>query len=288
MAVAATGFFDGVHLGHREVLKTLVSSARERGEEALVITFSQHPRTVLQQDAGKLRFLTTPEEKRLLLESAGAGRVETIPFTREFASLSARDYISELLVKRYGVSSLILGYDNRLGSDRLGAPQLRELCAGMGMDARIVPPYRLADGSTVSSTKIRGLIASGKIEEANAMLGGRYMLSGVVVSGKQLGRTIGFPTANTVCSNPLKLVPGRGVYVTEVTVLGRQYYGMTNVGDVIETNIFDFDESIYGLELGLRFITRIRDMRAMNGLEELKKQLSLDRSAAREIISSLI
>ncbi|MGM9762175.1 MAG: riboflavin biosynthesis protein RibF [Candidatus Cryptobacteroides sp.] len=288
MAVAATGFFDGVHLGHREVLKTLVSSARERGEEALVITFSQHPRTVLQQDAGKLRFLTTPEEKRLLLESAGAGRVETIPFTREFASLSARDYISELLVKRYGVSSLILGYDNRLGSDRLGAPQLRELCAGMGMDARIVPPYRLADGSTVSSTKIRGLIASGKIEEANAMLGGRYMLSGVVVSGKQLGRTIGFPTANTVCSNPLKLVPGRGVYVTEVTVQGRRYYGMTNVGDVIETNIFDFDESIYGLELGLRFITRIRDMRAMNGLEELKKQLSLDRSAAREIISSLI
>ncbi len=288
MAVAATGFFDGVHLGHREVLKTLVSSARERGEEALVITFSQHPRTVLQQDAGKLRFLTTPEEKRLLLESAGAGRVETIPFTREFASLSARDYISELLVKRYGVSSLILGYDNRLGSDRLGAPQLRELCAGMGMDARIVPPYRLADGSTVSSTKIRGLIDSGKIEEANAMLGGRYMLSGVVVSGKQLGRTIGFPTANTVCSNPLKLVPGRGVYVTEVTVLGRRYYGMTNVGDVIETNIFDFDESIYGLELELRFITRIRDMRAMNGLEELKKQLSLDRSAAREIISSLI
>lgn len=288
MAVAATGFFDGVHLGHREVLKTLVSSARERGEEALVITFSQHPRTVLQQDAGKLRFLTTPEEKRLLLESAGAGRVETIPFTREFASLSARDYISELLVKRYGVSSLILGYDNRLGSDRLGAPQLRELCAGMGLDARIVPPYRLADGSTVSSTKIRGLIASGKIEEANAMLGGRYMLSGVVVSGKQLGRTIGFPTANIVCSNPLKLVPGRGVYVTEVTVLGRRYYGMTNVGDVIETNIFDFDESIYGLELGLRFITRIRDMRAMNGLEELKKQLSLDRSAAREIISSLI
>ena len=288
MAVAATGFFDGVHLGHRQVLKTLVSSARERGEEALVITFSQHPRTVLQQDAGKLRFLTTPEEKRLLLESAGAGRVETIPFTQEFASLSARDYISELLVKRYGVSSLILGYDNRLGSDRLSAPQLRELCAGMGLDARIVPPYRLADGSTVSSTKIRGLIASGKIEEANAMLGGRYMLSGVVVSGKQLGRTIGFPTANTVCSNPLKLVPGRGVYVTEVTVLGRRYYGMTNVGDVIETNIFDFDESIYGLELGLRFITRIRDMRAMNGLEELKKQLSLDRSAAREIISSLI
>ena len=288
MAVAATGFFDGVHLGHREVLKTLVSAARERGEEALVITFSQHPRTVLQQDAGKLRFLTTPEEKRLLLESAGAGRVETIPFTQEFASLSARDYISELLVKRYGVSSLILGYDNRLGCDRLGAPQLRELCAGMGLDARIVPPYRLADGSTVSSTKIRGLIDSGKIEEANAMLGGRYMLSGVVVSGKQLGRTIGFPTANTVCSNPLKLVPGRGVYVTEVTVLGRRYYGMTNVGDVIETNIFDFDESIYGLELELRFITRIRDMRAMNGLEELKKQLSLDRSAAREIISSLI
>ena len=288
MAVAATGFFDGVHLGHREVLKTLVSSARNRGEEALVLTFSQHPRTVLQQDAGKLRFLTTPEEKRLLLESAGVDRVVTIPFTKQFASMSAREYISELLVKRYGVSCLVLGYDNRLGCDRLNARQLQDLCGELGLEAMMVPPFSLPDGSTVSSTKIRELVASGEIGEANRMLGERYSLSGVVVSGKQLGRTIGFPTANTVCSNPLKLVPGRGVYVTEVSVLDRQYYGMTNVGDVIETNIFDFDESIYGLELRLRFIARIRDMRAMNGVEELKKQLSLDRSAAREIISSLI
>ena len=288
MAVAATGFFDGVHLGHREVLKTLVSSARKRGEEALVVTFSQHPRTVLQQDAGRLRFLTTPEEKRLLLESAGVDRVVTIPFTKQFASMSAREYISELLVKRYGVSCLILGYDNRLGSDRLNARQLQDLCGELGLEAMMVPPFSLPDGSTVSSTKIRELVASGEIGEANRMLGERYSLSGVVVSGKQLGRTIGFPTANTVSSNPLKLVPGRGVYVTEVFVLDRQYYGVTNVGDVIETNIFDFDESIYGLELRLRFIARIRDMRAMNGVEELKKQLSLDRSAAREIISSLI
>lgn len=288
MAVVATGFFDGVHLGHRQVIKTLVSSARQKEEEALVITFSSHPRTVLQQEAGKLRFLTTPEERESLLRSLGVDRVVQLPFTRDFASMSAERYIREILAGRFGASSLVLGYDNRVGSDRLESEGIRPICGALGMESAVVPPCLMPDGTAVSSTAVRKMIAEGNIERANAMLGYRYGLSGVVVSGKQLGRTIGFPTANTLPSNPLKLVPGRGVYLSEVDVLGEHFYGMTNVGDIVETNIFDFDDSIYGMEIGIRFISRLRDMRRIDSVAELKKQLSRDRTAARERLNMLL
>ena len=263
MAVVATGFFDGVHLGHREVIKTLVSSARKKGEEALVVTFDAHPRTVLQQDAGKLRLLTTPQERERLLLSLGVDRVETIPFSKQFASMDAESYIRNVLMDKFNATSIILGYDNRLGSDMLGVKEIGHLCAGLGLKMEEVAPYVMPDGTTVSSTRIRNSLAGGMVDYANDMLGYRYMLTGVVVSGKQIGRTIGFPTANTLPSAPLKLVPERGVYLTEVDVLGGHFYGMTNIGDIVETNIFDFDESIYGLELTLRFVSRIRDMRTV-------------------------
>ena len=287
MAVVATGFFDGVHLGHREVIKTLVSSARKKGEEALVVTFDAHPRTVLQQDAGRLRLLTTPQERERLLLSLGVDRVETIPFSRQFASMDAESYIRNVLLDKFNATSIILGYDNRLGSDMLGVKEIGNLCAGLGLKMGEVAPYMMPDGTTVSSTRIRNSLAGGMVDYANDMLGYKYMLTGVVVSGKQIGRTIGFPTANTLPSAPLKLVPERGVYLTEVDVLGGHFYGMTNIGDVVETNIFDFDESIYGLELTLRFISRIRDMRTMNGLDDLKSQLSADKSSALQMLNAL-
>ena len=287
MAVVATGFFDGVHLGHREVIKTLVSSARKKGEEALVVTFDAHPRTVLQQDAGRLRLLTTPQERERLLLSLGVDRVETIPFSRQFASMDAESYIRNVLLDKFNATSIILGYDNRLGSDMLGVKEIGNLCAGLGLKMGEVAPYMMPDGTTVSSTRIRNSLAGGMVDYANDMLGYKYMLTGVVVSGKQIGRTIGFPTANTLPSAPLKLVPERGVYLTEVDVLGDHFYGMTNIGDVVETNIFDFDESIYGLELTLRFISRIRDMRTMNGLDDLKSQLSADKSSALQMLNAL-
>ena len=287
MAVVATGFFDGVHLGHREVIKTLVSSARKKGEEALVVTFDAHPRTVLQQDAGRLRLLTTPQERERLLLSLGVDRVETIPFSRQFASMDAESYIRNVLMDKFNATSIILGYDNRLGSDMLGVKEIGNLCAGLGLKMGEVAPYMMPDGTTVSSTRIRNSLAGGMVDYANDMLGYKYMLTGVVVSGKQIGRTIGFPTANTLPSAPLKLVPERGVYLTEVDVLGGHFYGMTNIGDVVETNIFDFDESIYGLELTLRFISRIRDMRTMNGLDDLKSQLSADKSSALQMLNAL-
>lgn len=287
MAVVATGFFDGVHLGHREVIKTLVSSARKKGEEALVITFDAHPRTVLQQDAGRLRLLTTPQERERLLLSLGVDRVETIPFSKQFASMDAESYIRNVLMDKFKATSIILGYDNRLGSDMLGVGEIGNLCAGLGLKMEEVAPYVMPDGTTVSSTRIRNSLAGGMVDYANDMLGYRYMLTGVVVSGKQIGRTIGFPTANTLPSAPLKLVPERGVYLTEVDVLGDHFYGMTNIGDVVETNIFDFDESIYGLELTLRFISRIRDMRTMSGLDDLKSQLSADKLSALQMLNAL-
>ena len=287
MAVVATGFFDGVHLGHREVIKTLVSSARKKGEEALVVTFDAHPRTVLQQDAGRLRLLTTPQERERLLLSLGVYRVETIPFSKQFASMDAESYIRNVLMDKFKATSIILGYDNRLGSDMLGVKEIGCLCAGLGLKMEEVAPYVMPDGTTVSSTRIRNSLAGGMVDYANDMLGYKYMLTGVVVSGKQIGRTIGFPTANTLPSAPLKLVPERGVYLTEVDVLGGHFYGMTNIGDVVETNIFDFDESIYGLELTLRFISRIRDMRTMSGLDDLKSQLSADKLSALQMLNAL-
>ena len=287
MAVVATGFFDGVHLGHREVIKTLVSSARKKGEEALAVTFDAHPRTVLQQDAGRLRLLTTPQERERLLLSLGVDRVETIPFSKQFASMDAESYIRNVLMDKFKATSIILGYDNRLGSDMLGVGEIGNLCAGLGLKKEEVAPYVMPDGTTVSSTRIRNSLAGGMVDYANDMLGYKYMLTGVVVSGKQIGRTIGFPTANTLPSAPLKLVPERGVYLTEVDVLGGHFYGMTNIGDVVETNIFDFDESIYGLELTLRFISRIRDMRTMSGLDDLKSQLSADKLSALQMLNAL-
>lgn len=287
MAVVATGFFDGVHLGHREVIKSLVSSARKKGEEALVVTFDAHPRTVLQQDAGKLRLLTTPQERERLLRSLGVDRVETIPFSKQFASMDAESYIRNVLMDKFNATSIILGYDNRLGSDMLGVKEIGNLCAELGLKMEEVAPYVMPDGTTVSSTRIRNSLSDGMVDYANDMLGYRYMLTGVVVSGKQIGRTIGFPTANTLPSAPLKLVPERGVYLTEVDVLGGHFYGMTNIGDIVETNIFDFDESIYGLELTLRFVSRIRDMRTMSGLDDLKSQLSADKSSALQMLNAL-
>ena len=283
MAVVATGFFDGVHLGHRQVIQTLVSSARQRGEEAIVVTFAQHPRAVLQQDARILRLLNSPQEKEALLRVLGVDRVETLPFDRAFARLTAEDYIRDVLRDRLGATRLVLGYDNRLGSDCLGPDAIRPLAESLGLAVEVVPASSASD-IVVSSTKIRKALEEGRVEDAEAMLGYAYGLRGVVVSGKQLGRKLGFPTANLRLYDPLKLVPAQGVYLTEVEVLGAHYWGMTNVGDIIETNIFDFDEDIYGLDLSIRFRRHLRAMRSFDSLDALSAQLAADRDTCRALI----
>ena len=291
VAVVTTGFFDGVHLGHRHVLETVVSSARERGEEAIVVTLWPHPRTVLQQDARDFRLLTSVEEKKALLKDLGIDRVEVIPFTKEFARLRADEYL-RFLRKSFGATMVVMGYDNRVGSDQLTADacaQLPEFAHRIDfsvLSCAPLPDY--AHGEAVSSTQIRKAIEEGDVERANKMLGYDYPLHGVVVSGNKLGRTIGFPTANMQLYEPLKLLPKDGVYAVEVEIQGqdRNYKGMCNIGvrptvdgkaRTIETHILDFDEDIYGLPIRIRFKKRIRDEIKFESLDALRQQLALDR-----------
>ena len=312
VAVVTTGFFDGVHLGHRHVLSAVVSSARERGEEAVVVTFWPHPRTVLQQDAREFRILTSLEEKKALLAAAGIDRVEVLPFTREFAAMTALEYL-QLLRDKYDASLVVMGYDNRIGSDRLtidaltGAFESRKpsslRSSSLPTSLRAVGPLPFtwpraamvsedSNAPVISSTKIRKALQEGRVEEANAMLGYGYELYGVVVAGNRVGRTMGFPTANMQLYEPLKLVPGNGVYAVEAEVLGRSYKGMCNIGTrptvggttrSIETHILDFDEDIYGLPLRIRFLRRIRDERKYASLEALRLQLEQDRAAVQAL-----
>jgi riboflavin kinase/FMN adenylyltransferase len=283
--IATTGFFDGVHCGHRLVTERLVSLARERGDESLVVTFWPHPRAVLQDDARELRLLSTLEEKKARLKMLGVDRVEVLDFTRAFASLTAEEYLRDVLQGRFGVTTLIVGYDNRLGSDRLTASSLKPIAEGLGMELMELEPY-----GAISSTKIRNALKKGEVEKAEEMLGYMYSLTGAVVAGNRLGRTIGFPTANMRLYEPLKLVPGGGVYAVDVDVLGRRFRGMTNIGTkptvggtyvTIETHILDFDEDIYGLPLTVTFLRRLRDEVRFPSLDALKAQLEKDREACR-------
>ena len=292
--IATTGFFDGVHLGHRLVIERLVSLARERGDESLVVTFWPHPRAVLQDGARELRLLNSLEEKKELLRSLGVDRVEVLDFTRSFAALTAEQYLRDILRDRFGVTTLLMGYDNRLGSDRLTADTLKPIAEGIGMELKELLPlsFRPSEASgEISSTQIRTALENGDIVSAAEMLGYGYSLRGVVVAGNRLGRTIGFPTANMKLYEPLKLVPGRGVYVVEAEVLGKKYRGMTNIGlrptvggsfTTIETHILDFDEDIYGLPLRITFLRRLRDEVHFPSLEALKDQLEKDRECCRE------
>ncbi|MBR3386776.1 MAG: riboflavin biosynthesis protein RibF, partial [Bacteroidales bacterium] len=291
--IATTGFFDGVHTGHRLVIERLVSLARERGDESLVVTFWPHPRAVLQDGARELRLLTTLEEKKALLSALGVSRIEVLDFTRPFAALTAEEYLRDVLRDRFGVKTLLVGYDNRLGSDRLTAPDLAPIAASIGMELIFVDECLegcAPSGQPISSTKIRTALQEGRIEEATEMLGYGYSLTGVVVAGNRMGRTIGFPTANLRLYEPLKLIPAMGVYVVDAEVLGRKYRGMTDIGTrptvggtfpTIETHILDFDEDIYGLPLTITFLRRLRDEIHFPSLDALKSQLELDRAACR-------
>ncbi|MBQ9173137.1 MAG: riboflavin biosynthesis protein RibF [Bacteroidales bacterium] len=288
MAVISTGFFDGVHLGHRLVIDTLTSEAKRRGEESVVLTFWPHPRTVLQDGARDLRLLSTLKEKVSLLESLGVDRVEVIRFTREFSRLSTEEYLRDVVKGKYGGTAMLLGYDNRMGRDAGSPDSIAETARSLGIEVirtDSVPSEK--EHRAISSTLIRSLISEGKVEEASSLLGYKYSLLGVVVAGNRLGRTIGFPTANMQLYEPLKLVPGNGAYLVDVEVLGKKYRGMCNVGvrptvgnslsRTIETNIFGFDEDIYGLDLEIRFVRKIRPEMKFSSLEELSRQLSLDR-----------
>lgn len=285
--VIATGFFDGVHLGHRFVIEQLVKAARERGDESMIVTFWPHPRNVLQDDARNLRLLTSLKEKEQLLRSIGVDRIEVLPFTKEFSRLTTREYLQEYVIGRFGGKAVLLGYDNRVGGDRLTTDQIRDVALGLGLEVIRTESVSAGGDTVISSTKIREAIAEGDVKSASGMLGYGYSLTGVVVAGNRLGRTIGFPTANIQLYEPLKLLPGNGVYSVEVETVGRHLKGMCNIGvrptvgsgnqRTVEVNIFDFDEDIYGLDLTATFLRKIRDERKFASLSDLRLQLLKDR-----------
>jgi len=291
--VVATGFFDGVHVGHRLVIQQLVEAAAVRGDESMVITFWPHPRNVLQKEARSLRLLTTLAEKKAMLHSLGVDKVEVLQFTRDFSTLTTEEYL-RMLMEKYNARTLLLGYDNRMGSNASGADEVARTAESLGIEVLRTDMVSSEQGYAVSSTKIRERLEAGDVKEASSMLGYDYSMQGVVVAGNRLGRTIGFPTANMQLYEPLKLVPGNGVYFVKVRTLGRNLYGMCNIGcrptvgpgnaRTIETNIFGFDEDIYGLDLELIFIERIREERRFDSLDDLKIQLEKDRDACLTIL----
>ena len=284
--VVATGFFDGVHVGHRLVIKQLIEAAAVRGDESMVMTFWPHPRNVLQKEARTLRLLTTLQEKKQMLMDLEVDHVEVLQFTKNFSTMTTEDYF-RMLMERFGAKTVLLGYDNRVGCDAKDSDQVARVAEELGLEVIRTDMVPSDEGYAVSSTKIRQHLEAGDVQGAAAMLGYEYALHGVVVAGNRVGRTIGFPTANMQLYEPLKLVPGNGVYFVRVETIGGSYYGMCNIGHrptvstgntrTIETNIFGFDEDIYGLDIKLTFITKIRDEVRFDSLEDLKKQLEHDR-----------
>ena len=291
--VVATGFFDGVHTGHRLVIQQLVEAAAVRGDESMVVTFWPHPRNVLQKEARSLRLLTTLAEKKTMLHALGVDKVEVLQFTKDFSTLTTEDYL-RMLMNEYGASAVLVGYDNRMGCDASDADDVARTAESLGLEVIRTDMVSSERGYAVSSTKIRERLEAGDVSDAAAMLGYAYGLHGVVIAGNRLGRTIGFPTANMQLYEPLKLVPGNGVYFVKVRTLDRNLYGMCNIGcrptvgpgnaRTIETNIFGFDEDIYGLDIEVTFVSKIRDEVKFGSFEELRQQLEKDRDACLTIL----
>ena len=256
-AVITIGTFDGVHLGHKQIIKQLLKEAGKVAGTPVLITFHPHPKQVIASTQKPISILNSPEEKYELLHNAGIFNIVVVPFTKDFAEQPADNYIKDFLVEKFHPHTIIIGYDHRFGKDRTGDYRLLENEAGkFGYTVKEIPEHVLQN-VTISSTKIREALLNGDIGTANEFLGYNYFFSGLVIEGNKLGRTIGYPTANLQIADEQKLIPANGVYAVEVKVEGfdKVYKGMMNIGvrptidctnRVTEVNIFDFDENIYG------------------------------------------
>ena len=287
-AVITIGTFDGVHLGHKQIIKQLLKEAREVAGTPVLITFHPHPKQVIASTQKPISILNSPEEKYELLHDAGISNIVVVPFTKDFAEQPADNYIKDFLVEKFHPHTIIIGYDHRFGKDRTGDYRLLENEAGkFGYTVKEIPEHVLQN-VTISSTKIREALLNGDIETANEFLGYNYFFSGLVIEGNKLGRTIGYPTANLQIADEQKLIPANGVYAVEVKVEGfdKVYKGMMNIGvrptidgtnRVTEVNIFDFDETIYGKSVKVFLVKRLRSEIKFNGLDALKEQLAKDK-----------
>lgn len=293
-ACVTSGTFDGVHVGHQTIIERLRSIANQHSGETVLITFWPHPRLVLYPDEHNLKLLSSLEEKESVLRQHGIDHFLIIPFTREFASLTSDEFIKKILVETIGTKKLVIGYDHKFGRNRSGSfEELKKNGPSLGFEVEEIPKQEV-DHIGVSSTKIRNALAEGNIDIATQYLARPYNLSGTIIDGDKLGRTIGFPTANIQIDFELKLVPSDGTYAVKVRVDDELFEGMLNIGfrptvhgrfKTVEVHILDFDREIYGKSIELFFIGKIRDERKFDSLEGLKVQLEKDEYTAREILS---
>ncbi|MFQ5705924.1 MAG: bifunctional riboflavin kinase/FAD synthetase [bacterium] len=286
-SVITVGTFDGVHLGHQFILEELKKRAIRRGAASTLVTFKPHPQLVLNSKKPDLKILTTLEEKIEILSQIQLDRVIIIPFTREFAKTPSHDFVRTILFDTIGFKEIVVGHDHAFGKDREGdMSTLRAMADELGFSVDNLPGYQL-DGTVISSTKIRNLIAGDNIKEANKLLARNYFFSGKVVPGDGRGARQNFPTANLQIDSEDKLIPPDGVYAVHVRLSGEQYHGMMNIGvrptfgerqHTIEVHIFNFDQDIYGETLRIECVEKIRNEIHFSNPGELVKQLEKDKT----------
>lgn len=285
--VVTTGTFDGMHLGHQKVLNRISEIAKRNKGETLLLTFYPHPRMVLYPTDNDLKLLSTQEEKIELLRQSGLNHLVVIPFTKAFSRLSDLEYVRDILVNKIGVKTLVIGYNHHFGRNREGSfEQLQEYAPVYNFEIEEIPAHEI-DNLEVSSTKIRNALLDGNVKVAASYLGRNYTLKGTIIKGKQLGRSIGFPTANIEVDDKYKLIPKNGVYAVEVAIDDKLYKGMLNIGVrptfdndnkiSIEVHIFSLAEDIYHKTISVYFAEKIRDEKKFSGVDELKKQLEDDK-----------
>ncbi|WP_346346984.1 bifunctional riboflavin kinase/FAD synthetase [Winogradskyella sp. MH6] len=293
--ILTIGTFDGVHIGHQKILKRVVALAQEEDLVPTVLTLFPHPRMVLQKD-NSIKLLNTIDERIQLLKNLGIEEVIVKEFTKEFANLSAKDYVEHILVDELNTKQIVIGYDHHFGKNRsANIDDLKVFAEAFNFKVEEITAQEIED-VTVSSTKIRNALNNGHIEVANSYLGYNYFISGDVVKGKGIGRTLDYPTANIDIKESYKLIPRDGVYVVKSEIEGLTIYGMMNIGTnptvdgktrSIEVHFFDFDKDIYGETLRIEFLHWLRSEQKFKNLEALKKQLSKDMTDALEHIKLL-
>jgi riboflavin kinase/FMN adenylyltransferase len=293
-AVVTIGTFDGVHLGHQAIFKEMRRLAQEIGGETVVVTFHPHPRQVLSIGTERLRFICSQEEKLKKIEEFGIDNVLIIPFTKEFASTPSEDFIKDYIIDSIHPSIIVVGYDHHFGKNRMGDYEMLTQLGKQYSFRTVQVEAQDVNEVAVSSTKIRNFLWTGNVKAANELLGYPYSVTGTVVEGNKIGRTIGFPTANLDIPNEYMMINNPGVYACQTMIDGKPYNAMANTGlrptvedrtdgdFIIEVNIFDFNGDLYGKTLKVWFLDRIRDEEKFKGLEALKAQLEQDRKKVKE------
>jgi riboflavin kinase/FMN adenylyltransferase len=287
--VVTIGTFDGVHLGHKAILDRLVTTAKQNKLDSVLLTFFPHPRMVLQQDF-QIRLINTINERKELLEKTGLDHLVVHPFTMEFSRLNASEFVRDFLVNKLHAKKIIIGYDHRFGRNRNATIEdLKEYGVTYGFEVIEIGVQQMNEVA-VSSTKIRKAVKDGNIERANSFLGYSFMLSGSIIEGRGIGKTLDFPTANLQIDEDYKLIPAMGVYIVRSLIDGKIVYGLTNIGlnptvggskRTIETYFLDFNNNIYNQPIRLEFLKRIREEKQFSSVEDLRKAIKKDELFAR-------